>query len=553
MDRLRAWDGFSTFADDMTVSIEDGWLMDSSGNTAGAVTPADGGAAFTLVASEVGTPSIPEARIKSIYTTHDGHFKEGDIVKIFVVFDQKIDVDSSGGATTITLNNGGTANLVTSDGRTSLLEYHYTVGAGEDVSELDLQQTDAFGSSATSTFSTDFGLAQVHSSNPPVGNAQGSLVSNNTLNIDTTEPQATIASANYDPDSNQLELSGTNFNDILSANTPAQSTELRLVLDWSKLSYQVNGLLTESFSEEDVLSARVVDNTRLIIELAAAKADSIEANTGGDYSNDELNIAAGFIRDLAGNVATTDALSSGSISQLGLKVPDLTSSLASDNELVLGFSETLSGSPSTSDFSVQIDGGARLVTNVSVSGQEVTVTFDGAQIDSSGQLLFSYTGNSLSSSNGAIVTKISDKMAGLSHGSQNALDALIGDIGDDIFSIDHEDVTATGGIGADTFDFNASGTAQNPAELIITDFSTDEGDMLKLDDVLVSAGDSLDQHFHFVTSGNDTVMEISDTANGAVTKKVTFKDVDLFALGNSDADILNQLMNNNNLDHGESS
>ncbi|WP_306670853.1 type I secretion C-terminal target domain-containing protein, partial [Endozoicomonas sp. SESOKO3] len=153
-------------------------------------------------------------------------------------------------------------------------------------------------------------------------------------------------------------------------------------------------------------------------------------------------------------------------------------------------------------------------------------------------------------SSGNDVVSISDRVVGFDHSSSAGLDTLIGDIGDDIFTIDHDDVTASGGLGADIFDFNASGTAQNPAELIITDFSTDEGDMLKLDDILVDPSDNLDEHFHFVASGNDTVMEISETASGDVTKKVTFKDVDLFALGGSDADILNNLMDNNNLDHG---
>ena len=90
------------------------------------------------------------------------------------------------------------------------------------------------------------------------------------------------------------------------------------MLDWSKLSYNVNGSLPLGFSKDDVLSAKVVDNNRLRIELAAAKAVDIESNSGGDYSNDQVDISAGFINDLAGNTASTDALTSGAVTQSDL-------------------------------------------------------------------------------------------------------------------------------------------------------------------------------------------------------------------------------------------
>ena len=165
--------------------------------------------------------------------------------------------------------------------------------------------------------------------------------------------------------------------------------------------------------------------------------------------------------------------------------------------------------------------------------------------------MFSYTGNSISDSAGNSVDTINDRVAGYSHTSGNTLKHLIGDSGDDFFIINHDDVTAAGGLGADTFDFNINGNSLNPADLIISDFNTSEGDLLQLDDILIDEGSSLDQHFHFVASGSDTIMEIRPDAGGDVTKRVTFKDVDLFTLGSSDNDILNNLINNNNLNLGE--
>ena len=61
---------------------------------------------------------------------------------------------------------------------------------------------------------------------------------------------------------------------------------------------------------------------------------------------------------------------------------------------------------------------------------------------------------------------------------------------------------------------------------------------------------SLDDYFHFESSGDDTVLEVRSTAGGEVTKTVTFKDVDLFALGSNDTEILNNLLDNGNLTHG---
>ncbi len=559
--------GYTDWPDKLVVHVEEGFLVDRAGNDYAFSSPQNGLDMEVLHHLDSGgKSSIQNNEITDIrVVSNNDTYKAGEELLIQVDFNHVVKLNYS---TTpeLRFDIGGvqrsavldTSAHPTSEYNNSFL-FRYTIQSGDNVSgsislaasnpiDTVFKEPDSYGwSSGEVSVNSDRNITLT----PPSG--AGSLDNNSSdLIIDTTAPLTTIASASYDPDTNQLELSGSNFNDILSGNTAADSAELRLVLDWSKISYKVDGSLTESFTEDDVLSAKVLDNNKLVIELAAAKADSIETNSGGDYSDDTLDVSAGFIKDLAGNESTTDALSAGSVTQADLKAPDLTSSLASSNELVLGFSEAISGSPSNSDFTVQIDGSARLVTGVAISGQEVTVTFDGAQIDGSEQLLFSYTGSSLSDSSGNDVVTISDRVAGFDHSSSAGLDTLIGDIGDDIFTIDHDDVTASGGLGADIFDFNATGTAQNPAELIITDFNTDEGDVLKLDDILVDPSDSLDEHFHFVASGNDTVMEISDTANGDVTKKVTFKEVDLFALGGSDADILNNLMDNNNLDHGTS-
>ncbi|WP_236632958.1 LamG-like jellyroll fold domain-containing protein [Endozoicomonas elysicola] len=557
-ERFQSWEGFSYFANwngeqsfsqDMNIRIDQGWLIDSADNNS-TLELADQDLKFSTYRR---TDSANLAELDAISsTTANGIYKVGDVINITVSFNQKVIVDTSSGTPTLTLNNGQTATLVESDDTKSrVFNFSYTIQAGDSVNSLNVTTINTNGGRFYGDGGPNSGTVDVSSTAINGLSSEATMAGSKEIHIDTTNPASTITSAQYDPDADVLTLNGTGFNDILSANASAESTELRLILDWSKLSYDVNGSLALSFTKDDVLSAKVVDNTRLSIELAAAKGVDIESNSGGDYSNDQIDIGAGFIKDLAGNTATTDALVSGSVTQSDLSAPNLSSSLVSGNELVLDFSEAISGAPTNTEFTVKVDGVDRVITSITVSGQEASVTFDGNQVGGDEQLLFSYTGNSLGDSAGNTIDTISDRVAGFSHTSGNTLKTLIGDVGDDFFIINHDDVTATGGYGADTFDFNINGNSQNPADLVITDFSTDEGDLLKLDDILVDASDSLDQHFHFVTSGSDTIMEIRPEADGDVTKRVTFKDVDLFTLGSNDTDILNNLINNNNLDHGD--
>ena len=54
-------------------------------------------------------------------------------------------------------------------------------------------------------------LAELHSNNPPTGLEPGSLLLNNQITIDTSSPATTISNVEFDPDSNNLLLTGSNF------------------------------------------------------------------------------------------------------------------------------------------------------------------------------------------------------------------------------------------------------------------------------------------------------------------------------------------------------
>jgi hypothetical protein len=140
-----------------------------------------------------------------------------------------------------------------------------------------------------------------------------------TTNVDTTAPTTvTHTRGAYKDSTNTLVLTGTNFNTLLETGE-SSATDIKERLDWSKLSWDINGDNGNndvSFLLADISSAKVTNDTRLSIVLNADKGTSLEATSGyGGAADDKLDIAVGFARDMAGNAATTDALLNGSLFQ----------------------------------------------------------------------------------------------------------------------------------------------------------------------------------------------------------------------------------------------
>ena len=554
-ERFKNWEGLSYLSDpaigelkpsqDMTVEIKQGWFTDLAGNSLTqelAERPLD-------ISAYLNADSANLATLEAITTTTGaGIYKNGDVINITVSFDQKVMVESSSGVPTLTLNNGQTATLVEGDGSKSrIFNFSYTIQGGDTINDLNVTSINANGGRFYGGGGPNSGTVDVSTTALNSLASEQTLAGSQTIHIDTDTPATTVTSVEYTPNSHTLLFNGTDFNDILSTNAPANHTELKAILDWSKLTY--TGSQIVSFSKADILSAKVVDNNRLSVELTATKAAEIATHSTGDYSDDQVDISAGFVRNLAGNSATGDTLS-GVISESNQISPELDSAFAAGNELVLTYTDALLGTGNNSDFTVSVNGTNRTVTAVAVDGPNVTVTFDGAAVSGAEQVLFSYSGAALTGAAGDPVATVGDQMAGYQHTTSNTLTTLIGDLGEDLFTIDHNNAIVTGGRGADTVDFNISGSQQNPADLVINDFSMAEGDVLKLDDLLLKEGDSLDQHLHFISNGSDTVMEIRSQADGDITKRVTFKNTDLFTLGSTDSEIINSLISSNSLEHG---
>ena len=96
----------------------------------------------------------------------------------------------------------------------------------------------------------------------------------------------------------------------LLSGTETAATDLTANFDWTKLQWDVDSDDTGNitFTEADIASAKATDGTTLEIAFTTAKAAALEATAGFDPldTDDTVEVAAGFTRDVAGNAASTD-------------------------------------------------------------------------------------------------------------------------------------------------------------------------------------------------------------------------------------------------------
>ena len=148
---------------------------------------------------------------------------------------------------------------------------------------------------------------------------------------------------------------------------------------------------------------------------------------------------------------------------------------------------------------------------------------------------------------GSTDEEIINKLVTITHSDGD--DALSGSGADDLLEGGAGDDVLTGGGGADTFKFNAGdeGTAATPAVDTITDFNVSEGDRLDLSSLLVGEENrDLTQYISFDrTDPANPIVEVRDTAGGAITQKIILQGVDLSQLGSTDEEIINKLVGGN--------
>ncbi len=229
------------------------------------------------------------------------------------------------------------------------------------------------------------------------------------------------------------------------------------------------------------------------------------------------------------------------IRNVNFSLPEYQGAEVSNNTLTLTFDEPLNGDsvPDASAFSVKVDNEAssRVVTAVTISGNNVVLTFDGAAITDANVTSVSYTppssGSVLQDAQGnSDVTAINNTLVG--NNGDNTLigtpraDIIIGNAGDDIIQGNEGADTLSGGAGSDTFNYPR--TLSSPRLPPGTPSNVDAGDDTITDFTLGRGGDKLElsgllHDYNVFLGRTDLVIELSLNDYLTVTDDGVGRDV----------------------------
>jgi len=159
-----------------------------------------------------------------------------------------------------------------------------------------------------------------------------SAVTSENFQVDDESPADTILSATYNPFTDTMVITGTNFTTIAPA-----STGIKSYVDWSKFVWDINSddatTADITFVEGDVTSLTITDATTLTLVFTASKGTAIEgtADYGSAGAADALDISTGFSKDAFGNAATTDGVNNGTLSIITYQ-PDTLIKISSEGD-----------------------------------------------------------------------------------------------------------------------------------------------------------------------------------------------------------------------------
>ena len=166
-----------------------------------------------------------------------------------------------------------------------------------------------------------------------------------------------------------------------------------------------NGTLIKTFSATDVESGD------LIFSLDDDADGRFRINQDGEirlYNTSLLDFESETSHSIT--IRVTDSEGRSSTHQETITVtnamPTLESARVDSNELILTYTDELSGNPDTSEFGVSVGDIDRTITDVQVVGNVVTVTFDGAPPETTDTVQYSYSGSSLEDSSGNSISTI---------------------------------------------------------------------------------------------------------------------------------------------------
>jgi len=231
--------------------------------------------------------------------TQDGRYTVDDSLNITATLSTEV---LEGSSMMVTLETGDIVELIASSNGTKLVgSYQPSFGDTSDSLAVEaVFETSGGVITIFGQFMSTFDL--------PVGQ---NLSDNSSLIIDTTPPLTIIESADYNRGNNTISLKGDKFTGAGSV-----GSDIKSQLDWTRFVWDLDSDPSDlgvEFDQSDILRVIIKSNTELLIRLTDEKAAELEGATGfvvdGSIASDlddQLDISAGFIRDLAGNAAATD-------------------------------------------------------------------------------------------------------------------------------------------------------------------------------------------------------------------------------------------------------
>ena len=352
-DALAATTGFGAAGGTDTIDVTAGFIADKAGNKA--TTDAIADAEITY--ADATSPTV----YSFSSTTSDGSYNAGDDVNITATMSESV---LAGGQITVTLGTTDEVVLTAASTGTTLTGT-YTVGSGDTSSDLTVS---SYTLGANSTVVQDICGNEAASTALPSGR---NLADTSALVIDTTIPTSTISSAKYNGSTGVIKITGENFNTLGVAN----GADVKTYLDWSKLSWDIDGDDTTTanvaFTESSVTSAIVTNDNANNNTTSTAKS-ALEGTTkfAAAGSADKLDVSAGFVKDVAGNAATTDAKSDAAITYSDTTAPKVTKFDTTSNDGTYGKDGTVN---ITATVSETILSGSSFVATLSTT-DTVTLT-----------------------------------------------------------------------------------------------------------------------------------------------------------------------------------
>ena len=336
-----------------SLTLNGGTIVDAATNAADLTLVAPGAAGSLANAKNIAVDTTAPAVSSVSASNADGSYTAGAVIHVEVTFDEAVDVSGTP-KLALDISPARTASFVAGSG-TSTLIFDYTVQTGDTAADLDYTSTSALSLNGGTIADPATNVANLTLASP--GTA-GSLGSAKNIVVDTTAPTG------------QLGLRKQRGRLLQGDGHDPRGADLR------------RRRLRHRHSEADARHYAVAHGglrlrsgtPTLVFDYTVQAGDS---SADLDYTTTgSLALNGGTIRDGTSNDASLLLPVVGGPSSLGGQksividtvAPTVTSSTVSGTTLDVGYTETLTGSPATSDFAAVVNGSGDTVDAVSIMG-----------------------------------------------------------------------------------------------------------------------------------------------------------------------------------------